>query len=89
MIMVSKDHKTWEEILKEGVKAIQENKELWCPQCSKFTPFKDLTFHGKTEKGESIASLHYEDIFEFEGFLYSCSECGYIAEGLQIGNIEV
>lgn len=83
------ESKTWDEILEEKVKLINKNKELWCPLCSKFAPFKDITFHGKTEKGESIFSLHCEEIFEYEGFLYVCSLCGHIHEGLQIETIEI
>lgn len=83
------DHKTWIKVLEERMKTVQENKELWCSHCAKFTPFKDLIFHGKTEKGESLASSNYENIFEFEGFIYTCMKCGCINEGMEIDKIEV
>jgi len=83
------DSKTMLESLAERIKTIQENKDLWCPLCKKFTPYKDLTFHGKNEKGEKVSSFNYEDIFEYEGFVYACSICNHIHEGKEIGRIEV
>lgn len=88
--MVSKDDKkTWAENLAERIKTVQENKELWCPHCAKFTPYREITFHGKNEKGERITSFNHEDIFEYEGYIYTCSVCNYINEGTEIERIEI
>lgn len=81
--------KSWVESLSERVKSIQKNKELWCSHCAKFTPYKELTFHGKNEKGEKVSSFHHEDIFEYEGYIYTCSKCGYINEGMEIERIDI
>ena len=89
--MVSKDeYKTMEEeTLANKVKQITDNKELWCPHCAKFTPYKDLAFYGKNEKGENISSFHFEEIFEYQGYIYTCSKCGKIIDGMTIENIEL
>lgn len=88
--MGSKDNdKIWEQTLAERIKTIKENKELWCPHCAKFTAYKEIVFHGKNEKGEHISSFNHEEIFEYEGYIYTCAKCEYINEGIEIGNIEI
>ena len=87
--MHNEKEKIWIETLQERVKSVQENKELWCPHCAKFTPFQDLKFHGKNENGEEIESERIEDIFEFEGYIYTCGKCGYLNEGMGIGRIDI
>jgi DNA-directed RNA polymerase subunit RPC12/RpoP len=90
ILMVSKEQdKTWIETLAEKVEVIQKNKKLWCPHCAKFTPYKELIFHGKNEKGERISSFNHKDIFEYEGYIYTCSMCGYMNEGMEIEHIEI
>jgi rubrerythrin len=85
------DSNKWANSLAEAIKKVEENKELWCSHCSKFTPYTDglITFHGKNEKGEQISSTNHKDIFEYEGYVYICSKCGYVNEGITIDRIEI
>ena len=89
LLIMESEEITWMNNLKDKVKTIQKNKELFCLHCAKFTPFKELRFHGRNENKECIASDNVEDIFEYEGYEYVCSKCEYRNEGMDIQRIDI
>lgn len=76
--------------LKKIIEKIKREGILFCPTCKKFTKINNLKFYGKDEIGMKIESIQIEDIEEFHGYKYQCSNCGMrIDSEKNLGEINV